>query len=196
MTVLGVKDDEETDLVGMRPLYLFPQRRWWIAAATLAGLFATLLAVWYWRRMRRGGAMPQADPELPPGAWALREIQRRRVLPVCATGPAKAVYTEASDLLRHYLLRRYGIDAPDMTTYECMRALAIHDLEGTAAPGIRRFLDECDMVKFSKFEPDQERWDRLWDELRGIVEQTTPADESAPSTRRVAPGPVAAGVAP
>lgn len=177
-------------LYDMRPRVEIP-RQWTglagllaIAAAGLAGAFLIARRI---GRRRNAGPDHTSEPELSPGLWALRELDRRRRLPVCSAGPAKAIYTHVSEVLRLYLDRRYGIRAIDMTTLECLRALCARRVDPEHLRWIKDFLDECDRVKFTPSLPSRERWSTIWHDARLIVKVTTPADEMAGGPEAVEP---------
>lgn len=142
-----------------------------VAVATIAAL----LAYRWWKRRGKSAAPP--EPELPPGLWALHEIDRRSRLPVCASGPAKPIFTLVSEVVRLYLERRYGISAIDMTTKECMLALQQRAPGDDVIRWVQSFLDECDMIKFTRIEPSSDRWATIWNDARLIVKMTTPDSE-------------------
>lgn len=145
-----------------------------LAALALAAA-AGLLAYRWWRRRGKPAAPP--EPDLPPGLWALHEIDRRSRLPVCASGPAKPIFTLVSEVIRLYLERRYGISAIDMTTKECMLALRERAPGDDVIRWVQSFLDECDTIKFSRIEPSSDRWATIWNDARLIVQMTTPPAE-------------------
>jgi hypothetical protein len=90
-------------------------------------------------------------------------------------------------VIRIYLGRRYDFPAMDMTSYECIVALKQKQDENTGrihgdgpaetTERIRRFLDECDFAKFTKFSLPPDRWTGLWDDAVAIVKHTTPPEE-------------------
>jgi hypothetical protein len=192
-----------TQLYGLREPAELPRnwRRAWIAAACALAL---ALGAWIATRLARGRRAKKiepAAPELPPGLWALRELDYRSQLPVSMSGPAKTIFSLVSEVIRLYIERRYLIRAIDMTTLECLRALhaalrarqerARPDAQDSAgrprpddAPAdddvlrwVRDFLDECDLVKFTKIEIPRERWRTIWHDARMIVQRTTPRAE-------------------
>jgi hypothetical protein len=152
----------------------------WTAAGFLLASLAAAALMWAARR-RRDEPLP-AEPPLPPGLWALRELERRSRLPVCRTGPAKTIYSMVSEVLRLYLQRRWGVDAIDMTTRECLDALAARDVDAKVLKWIRQFLDECDLVKFTDREFDRPRWITIWNDAKLIVQHTTPPGELGQSS--------------
>lgn len=186
ITIVGVRaaDDESTELRGLRPLHVFP-RDWtgiWKTVALLALLAALAFAAWKYRQrlLARAAAPPPPEPLLPPGVWALQEIRRRRELPVCRSGPAKDIYSLASEVLRIYAGRRFDLDVMEMTSWECIRSLRERRIDPEIEKRTGAFLNECDMVKFSKFEPPKDRWTGIWNDAEDIVRLSTPPEELDP----------------
>lgn len=188
--IAGVLDPEDpqgeqAELFGLRGLHAF-SRNWTPFILGAIGAAALLAAIVYlvMRRLRRARGLSEVprpvEPELPPGQWALREIARRRRLPVCAEGPAKEVATLATEVVRMYFHRRFGFPALDMTTYECLRALRLCSLQEESVTPIAKYLSRCDLVKFSKYEFPLDRWEWFWEDAKTIVEDTTPAEELSP----------------
>ena len=166
-------------LIGLRGPAAIPADWSWIGEAlgVLLGcaIVGALIMRW-WSRRGLAPAVPEEE-QLPPGLWALRELDLRSQLPVCQTGPPKVIFTLASEVIRLYLGRRYGIAAIDMTTLETLQALQPIVPAGDVLRWLQQFLEECDMVKFTKYEPPRGRWTAVWDDARLIVKLTTTNEE-------------------
>ncbi len=78
------------------------------------------------------------------------------------------------DTLRHYIERRFAVQAMDRTTYEIL-----WDLEGIdrTVDGLAGLLEEADLVKFAKFKPDVAAGKRAIETAR---EDTECSREAAP----------------
>lgn len=183
ITVRSVRPDnaQESHLIGLRgPASVARDWGWlWLLACVIlaVALVTWLLVRFIEKRTRPAAQALPATPELPAGLWALREIERRRRLPVCANGPAKQVFSLVSEVIRLYLKRRYGIEAIDMTTRECLRAMYAISPGDEVLKWLQAFLDECDLVKFTRHEATRQRWDTIWDDARLIVQGTTSPEE-------------------
>ncbi len=178
-SVIAQSEDSE-QLRDLKPIHTFPGQGFpWLALA--GGLLAAgALAFIFWKLAGRGKIGDEdiePEPELPPGVWAMREIDRRSVLSVNASGPAKEIATLSSDVIRMYLTRRYGFSVLDMTTGECLGVLRDWEPREEIRTAVKRFLEECDFVKFTKFEYTRERWPGLWVSARDIVQASTPSEE-------------------
>lgn len=181
-------EDESTELVGLRGPREYPRDWRIVALQALAALGALALAAWLaareWKRRRaRPAPPPPPEPALSPSQWIAREVERSRALEVCTTGPIKAIHTLVADALRGYLARRYGFDAMELTTHEIHFRLAAAESDPAARERARKILDECDLVKFSRFEPPRARWNGAWEDLAEFALATSPDDELDRRTR-------------
>jgi hypothetical protein len=76
--------------------------------------------------------------------------------------PAAAVYPLVADNLREYLLQQFGIEATEMTTYEVIETLQKANLlTKEQRHGLRQLLEQADLVKFARFQPDNATGKRL-----------------------------------
>jgi hypothetical protein len=149
----------------------------WQALLVAAIVVAAAVILARYLAGRRVAPAAPAEPQLPPGLWALREIDRRSQLPVCQTGPAKAIMTQVSEVVRIYIQRRYGVAAMDMTTLETLQALQPILQGHEVLRWLQQFLEECDLAKFTCIEPPRGRWLAIWDDARLIVKLTTSHEE-------------------
>ena len=131
---------------------------------------------WSNRQVETGPETP-LEELLPPGLWALEELDRRSRFSVCRKAPPKTIYTHVSEVIRTYLGRRYAINAIDMTTLELLSALAVYAPGDDVMRWVREFLEVCDQVKFTKYEPPRDQWINIWNDARLIVKVTTPSAE-------------------
>lgn len=145
----------------------------WMIAAAVA-IVVGLITFWYlYRRASKPldlGKEP-VDDRLP---WeiALEELNALKSSDLVAKGEYKLYYLRLSEIFRRYLERRYGIAALERTTDEIIaefQGLALDKDEETI---IRKFLEECDLVKFAKYDPTPEDINRHFDVARDFVMQT------------------------
>lgn len=138
------------------PLLAPPVRLWpWFAGA---GALAALAAatVWWMRRPRK--APKHADAvALPPHSKALRELMRLRGVPRRTPAEVDAFYVGTSQVLRVYLEERFGLHAPERTTEEFLHEIETGGpLSAAQCLEVRRFLLQCDLVKFAAQQPAEE----------------------------------------
>lgn len=170
-------ETDPLELTELRPPAPVPVDYGWVAWAIGGAVVGALIALLVWLLWRRRTRVVPVEPPLPPGLWALRELERRSRMPICQTGPARPIFSMVSEVVREYLHLRYGVPALDMTTRECLAALETAGVDERMLDWIRRFLDECDLVKFSRYESPRERWATIWNDAKLIVQRTTPPTE-------------------
>lgn len=116
-----------------------------IAAIALLGL---TLALW---QLRRKGIEP--TPVLTPAEWALAELKRIDALDLPGEHEVERFHVLVSDVLRHYLERRYGLPATEQTTAEFLDGLRRSALlTPDQQDALRSFLAQCDLAKFARAE--------------------------------------------
>lgn len=149
-TVVAPHLDDARGITGIEQVPAPPSwAAWQIGAAVIiATLTGVALAVWRWR-----SRVPAAIPELPPGEWALSELERLNALELSGPGQVERYHTLLSDVLRRYIERRFGLRAPEQTTPEFLEGLR---RSGTLPPpqqeALRDFLQRCDLAKFARAE--------------------------------------------
>jgi LPXTG-motif cell wall-anchored protein len=144
----------------------------------LAGglLLLAAIALWLWKRRKKTPVVEVPRPELPADYVALKALTEIDGMNLLEKGQYKRFYTLVVDTLRHYMERRFGIQAMDRTTDEILvglqeRRLQVNDLE--------RLLREADLVKFAKYLPEITVGKRALDTARDIVVRTTPRPVAA-----------------
>lgn len=149
-------------------------RRWWIAAPLAAMLLlAALLVV---RRSRTRDAT--VEPPVPADVWARRQLAELIADDLLARRLAQEFHYRISDILRGYIERRFGVHAREMTTEEFLSAASRDPrLAAQVAADLNRFLTECDLVKYARFETDATHGESLLQIVSAFVERTRPHPE-------------------
>ncbi|MDY6832278.1 MAG: hypothetical protein SWC96_10660 [Thermodesulfobacteriota bacterium] len=155
---------------------------YWLWGGFLAG--AVLIALYLIiRRLRhRKDRIPQevnASIYEPPDQEALRLLEELEkdtdLLPV-------DYFFRLSAIFRLYIKRRFGIDAPEMTTEELMPEFRRLELDQGKRDGIKSFLLFSDGVKFAKAACDRDRMTQYLNFVRKLVKETSvprqPASEN------------------
>jgi hypothetical protein len=192
-----------------------PQREEWTALkkALLWGglglLAGALLAYLAYRQHTK--PKPPAPPPPPRAPWevALEKLDEVRHAGLLETQRDAEYFDRVSDAVRGYLGARFGFDGLESTSDEILTALEKHAggfvrldtavAEGAAsapfapAPGIplaeiRRFLGECDLVKFANLKPSAEQCASALVSGEHIVRSTMPFSTPG-ATRQPAPAP-------
>jgi hypothetical protein len=140
----------------------------WMILAILTGLLlAVLLAYLLWPNPK-----PAVIPPPEPTAWArakLADLEGR--LPQLS---AYGTSIEASDILREYVTRRYGLHATRQTTPEFLASTLPHP--GFTPPLqalLADFLGSCDQIKYARVDPGVEASEHLLQQARAFIDQVS-----------------------
>jgi hypothetical protein len=98
----------------------------------------------------------------------LRELEESDLLP---RGDIKTFHTRVSAIVREYVEASSGLPALEQTTDEFLAAWRDAGSLGVEhRDALRRFLEQCDLVKFARAEPTQSMSVALIDTARRFVE--------------------------
>jgi hypothetical protein len=129
-------------------------RRLWLYAL-LAALGVAAILFFLWRR-RREAALDEVRGSRPAHEIALAALEKLSASDLARVGPWKEFYTELTAIVRYYIVQRFGVDAPDLTTGETLRALLPFSLSEPVTRSLREILVQADQVKFAKEVPAPE----------------------------------------
>ena len=174
--VQSVLPEEAEDIMDIKSPLDIP-RAWWTYWPWLAGtLLLGLLAWWFWRRRKTEVTGRRAGlPLLPPEEEALAALGALEASDLLQGEQVKPFYTKLSEILRRYLWRRFGIVALEATTSEIVLQLA-ETGAGTLSAPANSILQECDLVKFARLKPPQEKSLTAIGEARGLVAKGRPQE--------------------
>jgi hypothetical protein len=137
-----------------------------ILGAATALIGAGAYGAWRWKRRR------QLPLVLKPSEVALQRLERARVLMV--SGDGRRFSIEASDTVRDYLERHFGVQAAHRTTQEFLRdQLTTADMrlvEHTAL--LKEFLLLCDLAKFAGWNLTVQNMEAMYQKARRFVLDT------------------------
>jgi hypothetical protein len=90
---------------------------------------------------------------IPAHIIALEELQKLRDEKLWQVGKYKLFHIRLSDTVRIYIEKRFGINAPEQTTYETLQNFRSVPLDEELKRKLRQLLTLSDMVKFAKENP-------------------------------------------
>ena len=111
------------------------------------------LVVYFILRKKKMGYFFKPKVELPPHVTALQQLDKLKASKIWQRGQEKEYYTELTDILRGYIDRRFGIDAPEMISEDIISAVHLATDTRSATDGLAQILRLADMVKFAKYVP-------------------------------------------
>ena len=119
----------------------------WLVPVLLTLAAAGILAAtwWFWKKRKHARAIETIVPELPPemtAMQALDEISDVRHL------EGKIFYFRLSTILRQYVLGRFAVGAPEMTTEEFVPSIDRLRIDNDLTQRLKRLCRAMDPVKF------------------------------------------------
>lgn len=157
---------------------------WWIL---LIALLAAAVAFYAVRRYRSQGSLLPKKPEPTPYEAALSSLRVLKEKKLWEQGMEKEYYTELTDILRHYLFRRFGINAAEMTSRQILAALKKNKETADKRVYFRQILDMADFVKFAKVRPLPDDNVKSYDNALRFVEETRPVQPEETAADGVSP---------
>lgn len=151
----------------------------------VVGLAILAFAIYYiWRRFKKSrGELPvRVIPLPPPFETALRKMEKLRIKKLWQNGYILEYYSELTEILKQYIGGRYGINAPEMTTYELTIAKSKWTNDDHEYFLMQKILNNADLVKFAKFQPKREDHESSMDSGFEFLKRTKPAQVSTQET--------------
>lgn len=126
----------------------------WLAGGLLV-LIVILFIFWFVRQKLRKKPIIPVRPKtvLPPDVEAIQLLEALRLQKLWQNGQVKLYFTELTDIVRHYLDRRYGVQAAEMTSVEIIESVSNLKINQEALSRLQGMLQLADLVKFAKMEP-------------------------------------------
>jgi hypothetical protein len=157
------------DIKGLVPI---PHGSGWLWALLVA---AAAVALWmYWRRRARPEVVV-VEPPLTPYERAIQALQQLLDRKLIEREEVDAFYTQLSDIVRRYLEDRFHLRAPERTTEEFLYEVSRDNvLMQEHKDLLSRFLQESDLVKFARFQPEQTDMRRAFEAARKFIDDTRP----------------------
>jgi hypothetical protein len=145
-----------------------------------------LFLIWYVvKRLRsKKSLVPfrKIEPELPPYDEAIRELDKIKQQKLWQHGRSKEYYTQVTDTLRHYMWRRYGFNAMEMTSHEILEVMREKNDDRAIYDMLKQILRLADFVKFAKLHPLPDENDLSMANAYRFVSHTKPAEIAQPET--------------
>jgi hypothetical protein len=106
-----------------------------------------------WKKKEPVFTFKAPEPKLPPHVEAISHLDRIKAAKLWQQGKNKEYYSDITDVLRKYILDRFGVFALEMTSDEILseiyRLSDAHSVHST----LKQILELADLVKFAKYVP-------------------------------------------
>lgn len=158
---------------------MLPLWAWITIPIVLIIILVIVLLVWRIMKLRkrRNGELIPDIPKVPPYELAMSQLQQLREEKLWQQGQDRIYYTRLTDILREYLVGRFGVNAMEMTTSEILACLKKHREWRDANKIVKEVLELADFVKFAKMSPQPEDNERVMRRVTEYVELTRPQPE-------------------
>ena len=141
-----------------------------VIGAVLAGILLGLLLFFLIRKRRR--RPKPAPPPRPAHEVAFEKLCRLADSSLRDEERYADFYFGVSEAFREYLGNRYGFDSLEMTTTELMDAMAKVGPGELSLEELREFSEDCDLVKFAKYNPTRQEADDVLKAAFDMVERS------------------------
>jgi hypothetical protein len=156
------------DIRGIKPPVEIPNEWLWAIVLAAIVLFVAL-GVFAWKRFRHKLFPPPPQVIVPPHVRAKQKLREALSL----IHDPRLFCIAVSSALRVYLEERFDFKAPERTTEEFMLDLQKTTLlSPDQKASLAAFLQECDLVKFAKFEPHEDELRSLHDSALRLIDET------------------------
>lgn len=147
------------------PLYVY--MLWLVAISLLIAAAAFWYSIYKKRSIYLPGETP--CPKRPPYEIAMEELIKLKDSGLIKEGRIKEFYIALSDIIRDFISAVYSIETRDRTTVEIYSDLRKNESDKKILTFIRDFFDECDLVKFAKYRPDEKACEQDWEAAKTII---------------------------
>src|SRR5258706_13352743 len=138
---------------------------WWLGGAMLLIAGGIVASIWLRKKLFK----PAPVIVIPPHVRAKNKLREALSL----IHDPRLFCIVVSDALPVYLEERLNFRAPERTTEEFLLDLQRTSLlTSDQKVSLTEFLQECDLVKFARFEPNEEELRRLHDAALRLVDET------------------------
>ncbi|MGR3320154.1 MAG: BatD family protein [Candidatus Anammoxibacter sp.] len=149
---------------------------YYIIYLILGGVFGLLViaaGLIYYFRQRKSTKQEVAPPQPPAHEIAYKELKILIALDLITKGKTREYFYRLSTIVRCYIENRFALMAPERTTEEFLAEMTDREImEMEHKRLIRKFLEQCDLVKFAKYGPDNEEIDGAYNSAKKLVDET------------------------
>ena len=127
---------------------------------------------YYYSKKKSENIFTEEGPRRPPEEVAYERLERLQKMGLLDEGNIKEYYILLSEIIRKYLGSKYDIPVLDRTTYEVFVELRKANIDKKNTSYIKEFLEECDLVKFARYKPENKIIEEEFLKAREIIDRT------------------------
>ena len=124
----------------------------------------TIVGLWlFWKYLKPKYAFLYSCFPKKTNSLSIEELTLQKIVALeqrswIKEGQLNIFYQEISWIIRNFIEKKWSINAPELTTEEFLAKVQIHPLFSTPERlSLQQFLEESDLVKFSKWIPEQKQ---------------------------------------
>ena len=150
--------DEYTELKDIKTIISAPVTfrevlPWALGSIALALVITALLLYLRRRKTVEKPATIWEKPDIPAHIAAISSLEKLKARKLWQQGKIKEYHSELTDILRHYIEKRFNINAMEMTSSEVMESFRSEQISKESEEILRECLQLADLVKFAKHAP-------------------------------------------
>lgn len=175
-------DFEQLQLHDIKPVHKAPfvwtDYLWilWLVLGIALILALIGLVIYLILKRKKKGYLFKPPVVLPAHLRAVKELDKLKAEKIWQHGREKEYYSKLTDILRHYIYERAGINAMEMTSGEILNEVRKLSDVDSVYDNLKQILSTSDLVKFAKYKPYQDENDLSLVNAYFFVNQTREPD--------------------
>ena len=148
-------------------------KKYWYIWTILLLLIAGFIYWYKFLRKKEETTQEVLVPQIPPHTEAFQKLDELADKKLWQSGQIKEFYSELTDILRHYIDRRFNIRALEEISSDIVRQINYRaDIKEEAKNNISNLLGIADYVKFAKLKPEPAENEYNFKQAYEFVKQT------------------------
>ncbi|MFI3317457.1 MAG: hypothetical protein SNF93_07925 [Rikenellaceae bacterium] len=158
--------------------------KWAIIALVVLAILLYILIRVLDARGKKLSDLFKPTPPLPAHIEAIKALEALHNQKMWQNEKFKEYYSSLTDILRHYIVRRYDVAAMEMTSEEIIVAMRSVDMPKKSGMDLTALLRDADLVKFAKATPEGEENEAHYLRAYYFVEETKIQEELDPNAEQ------------
>ncbi|MFI3332678.1 MAG: hypothetical protein SNI51_02085 [Rikenellaceae bacterium] len=151
--------------------------KWSLIVLIILAIVIYLLSRYAAARGKRITDLFKPTPPPPPHIEAITALEALHNQKLWQNEKYKEYYSSLTQILRHYIVRRFDVAAMEMTSEEIIVAMKSVELPKKSSMDLTTILRDADLVKFAKATPEGEENESHYLRAYYFVEETKVQDE-------------------
>ncbi len=165
------------DIRDIKSVTGLPSQAWKFILAIVSMALVLLIVAFIWLFVkRRDILMNFFKPPLKPHDAAIQALNRLQDSGLLARGNVREFYFQMSEILKHYMEKRFGFKALEDTNSEILNEFIRLEMPNDALDVLKKFFDASDLVKFAKYVPEPINIQQDFKLAMTFIEKTKPVE--------------------